>query len=128
MCKMLPFTVLLFYAAIISMPQEIFESATVDGTSTFQNFFNLTVPLLKPTLLVIMVVLMIHFFNFITLMITITGGGPSRATTVLPLYMWWVAFDYLRLGYGSVNALILFVVNIALAVGYIRMLKTETIY
>ena len=126
--KMLPFTALLFYAAIISMPQEIFESSKVDGATTFQRFFHLTVPLLKPTFLVVMVVLTIHYFNFITLMITITGGGPSRPTTVLPLYMWRVAFNYLRLGYGSVNAIILFIVNIALAVGYIKMLKTETIY
>ncbi len=126
--KLLPFTALLFYSAIISMPQEIYEAARVDGATTFQRFLHLTVPLLKPTFLVIMVVLTIHFFNFITLMITITGGGPSRATTVLPLYMWRVAFSYLRLGYGSVNAIILFIVNIALAVGYIKMLKTETIY
>jgi multiple sugar transport system permease protein len=126
--KMLPFTALLFYAAIISMPQEIFESATVDGANTFQKFFRLTVPLLKPTFLVVMVVLTIHYFNFITLPFALTGGGPSRATTVLPLYMWRVAFNYLRLGYGSVNAIILFLVNIALALFYIKMLKTEIIY
>jgi multiple sugar transport system permease protein len=126
--KMLPFTALLFYAAVISLPQEIYESATVDGATTFQKFWQLTIPLLKPTFLVVMVVLTIHFFNFITLMITITGGGPARATTVLPLYMWRIAFNYLRLGYGSVNAIVLFAVNIALAIGYIRMLRTEKIY
>ena len=126
--KTLPFTGLLFYAAIISLPQEIYESALTDGATTAQKFFRLTLPLLKPTFLVVVVVLTIHFFNYITLMLTMTGGGPSRATTVLPLYMWRTAFRYARLGYGSVNAILLFVVNIGLAIIYINLIKTEKLY
>lgn len=123
--KTLPFTGLLFYAAIISLPQEIYESARTDGATTSQRFLRLTLPLLKPTFLVVVVILTIHFFNYITLMLTITGGGPSRATTVLPLYMWRTAFRYARLGYGSVQAIFLFIVNIGMAIIYINLIKTE---
>ena len=126
--KTLPFTALLFYAAVLSLPQEIYESALTDGAGPLQRFARLTLPLLRPAILVVLVILTINFFNELTMPLTITNGGPSRATTALPLYMWRVAFRYTRLGLGSVIALVLFVVNIGLAIGYIKLIKAENVY
>ena len=126
--KTLPFTALLFYAAVLSLPQEIYESALTDGAGPLQRFGRLTLPLLRPAILVVLVILTINFFNELTMPLTITNGGPSRATTALPLYMWRVAFRYTRLGLGSVIALVLFVVNIGLAIGYIKLIKAENLH
>ena len=126
--RTLPFTALLFYAALLSLPQEIYESALTDGAGPLQRFARLTLPLLRPAILVVLVILTINFFNELTMPLTITNGGPSRATTALPLYMWRVAFRYTRLGLGSVIALVLFVVNIGLAIGYIKLIKAENLY
>jgi multiple sugar transport system permease protein len=97
----LPFSFLILYAARLGVPNELYESAALDGASTFQRFWRITVPVLLPAMLVALMFRYVFAFRIFAEVWLLTGGGPARMTEVLATYLYRHAFRYQEFGVAS---------------------------
>lgn len=97
----------IFLAALQSIPHELTEASVLDGANAWQRFRRITLPLLRPTFQFVSVVLVIGAFNVFISVYLLTGGGPEKSTEVLLSYMYNQAFTNLDFGYGIAIGLIL---------------------
>ena len=101
-----PWFTILLLAGLQSLPKEPFEAAAIDGTSTWRVFRYLTLPMLRPVIVVCIVIRSIDAFRTFDIVWTLTGGGPARQTELFSLYAYEQAFIFLNFGRGSAAALI----------------------
>lgn len=101
-----PWFTLLLLAGLQSLPREPFEAAAIDGTSAWRVFRYLTLPMLRPVIVVCIVIRTIDAFRTFDIVWTLTGGGPARQTELFSLYAYENAFIFLNFGMGSAAALI----------------------
>ncbi len=94
-------TMIIYLAALMGLPKEVQEAAAIDGATTWQRFWHVTLPLISPTVVFTLVMLFIGGFNVFISVYMITNGGPMQQTEVLLSYMYHQAFDFLDFGYGS---------------------------
>ena len=113
-----PWFTLLLLAGLQSLPKEPFEAAAIDGTTTWRVFHFLTLPMLRPVIVVCVVIRAIDAFRTFDIVWTLTGGGPGRSTELFSLYAYVHAFLNLDLGRGSaaaiIGGLIILVIGMAL--------------
>lgn len=121
-----PQATLLLLAAVQTIPKELYEAARIDGSSGPQTFRYVTLPLLKPTLLVVMIQLTLLYFNLVTLIYTLTGGGPLASTDTLALRVLKMSFEDWNLGRGAALGLIITAVNLIFSLVYVRALRTPS--
>jgi multiple sugar transport system permease protein len=103
-------TMLIFLAGLQGVPQELYEAAEIDGAGSFRKFWNVTLPLLTPTIFFNLVLAVIAALKVFTTAWVATKGGPSYATWFFALHIYTEAFQYFRLGYGSALAWVLAVI------------------
>jgi multiple sugar transport system permease protein len=103
-------TMLIFLAGLQGVPQELYEAAEIDGAGSFRKFWNVTLPLLTPTIFFNLVLAVIGALKVFTTAWVATKGGPSYATWFFALHIYTEAFQYFRLGYGSALAWVLAVI------------------
>jgi multiple sugar transport system permease protein len=96
-----PFVMLLLLAGLESLPEEPFEAARVDGASGWQVLRYVTLPLLRPTILVVLLFRIVESTKVFPVIFTITGGGPGQATENMDFYAYLVGFRYFDLGYAA---------------------------
>jgi ABC-type sugar transport system permease subunit len=120
-----PFGALLFHAALQGIPEELYEAARVDGGGSAAVFRAITLPLLRPALLVVLVLRTVFAFMVFDEILAITYGGPGDSTWVASWYIYSVAFRYLRFGEGAAAAFLLGAVVAAAAVVYIGLLQRD---
>jgi multiple sugar transport system permease protein len=101
-----PWYTLLLLAGLQSLPREPFEAAAIDGTSTWRVFTHLTLPMLRPVIVVCVVIRAIDAFRTFDIVWTLTGGGPGRSTELFSLYAYVLAFLSLDFGRGSAAAIV----------------------
>jgi multiple sugar transport system permease protein len=119
-----PFAALFFLAGLQSLPPAPFEAARVDGASAWQIFCHLTLPLLRPIVLVVTLFTVIDALRSFGSIYLLTEGGPGVATLVLPLYMYRTGFGYTSiLGKGSAIAFVLILLTMALAGVLVHMMR-----
>lgn len=106
--KTTPFMALLILAGLTNIPQEIYESAKIDGVTPAQAFFRITLPLLRPVLLVAMLLRSLDAFRVFDLVFIMTQGGPADSTEVLSSYTYKQLFNLTNFGYGSTLAMSIF--------------------
>ena len=99
-----------YISGLQSIPESYYEAATVDGASKRQQFFHITLPLLKPTSFLVMVLGFISLFRSYGMVISLTKGGPGRATTFVVQYVYDKAFQNVEMGYASALSVVLLVV------------------
>lgn len=104
------YNMLIFIAGLQSIPSELYDAAEIDGAGPVRRFFNVTLPLLGPTLLFVGVVTMIGYFQLFAEPYVMTMGGPLRATTSVVLLMYEEGFRWWRMGYAAAIAFVLFLV------------------
>lgn len=97
----IPFMMLLILAGLESLPTSPFEAALVDGASPWQRFLHITLPLLRPVILVAVSLRVIDLFRTFDTIYIMTSGGPGHATELLPFYIYRAAFSSGRFGYAS---------------------------
>lgn len=102
-----PFAFLVFLASLIALPQDVFEAAKIDRASTWQRFRYITLPMLRPAIVVVVVLRTMIALRAFAALFSATGGGPGTATEILNLYAYRVSFNSLRLGYGAALATLL---------------------
>ncbi len=117
------FNMILFLAGLQDIPEELKEAARIDGASNWQIFWNVTFPLLRPTTVVVLMLTLINSFEVFDQVYVMTGGGPSMATLTVIQYMYFQAFQYFRLGYGSAVAYVVFAFLIILVLVERQLLK-----
>ena len=122
-----PFAMLILLAGLRSLPQEPFESAMIDGASRWQIFVGITLPLLRPALVVALMFRTIDALKVFDLIWVMTAGGPGYDSETLYVYAYNNAFKYLNLGYGSAVILLFTLIVAAASVFWIRMRNREWI-
>ncbi|HET8622019.1 MAG TPA: sugar ABC transporter permease, partial [Gemmatimonadales bacterium] len=100
-------------------------AARIDGASAWRQFRYVTLPLLKPALVVALIFRTMDAFRCFDLIYALTGGGPGTSTEPIALYTFNVLLQNLQFGYGSALSVIVFVATFALALLYIRLLGAE---
>ena len=100
----------IFLAALQDIPQDLYDAAAVDGANKFTVFRKITVPLLTPVIFFNFVMQLIQAFQEFNAPYLITGGGPLKATYLLPVYIYDQSFQYYNMGYGSALSWVLFVI------------------
>ena len=104
------YNMLIFIAGLQSIPEELYDAANVDGAGPVRQFFNVTLPMLRPTLLFVSVITMIGYFQLFAEPYVMTQGGPLRSTTSVVLLMYEEGFRWWRMGYAAAIAFVLFIV------------------
>ena len=123
--KMTPFVALLLLAGLQNIDEGLYEAARIDGAGAWQRFRHITLPLLKPAILVALIFRTLDAFRVFDLIYVLTGGGPGTATEPIALYDFNSLLQNLRFGYGSALSVIIFLVAFILALAYIRLLGVE---
>lgn len=118
--QFIPFHALLYLGGARQIPREMYEAANIDGASHLQQFFSITVPQLKYTIITSTILILTGSITYFDLIWVTTGGGPGYATRILPLQMYITAFQSESVGYGSVLAVLLAVVGIVLSFVLLR--------
>ncbi len=123
--KTTPFVALLLLAGLQGIDRSLYEAAAVDGASAWWQLRRITLPLLKPAILVALIFRTLDAFRVFDLVYVLTSGGPGTSTEPVALYAFNALLQNLRFGYGSAISVVIFLVTFALALVYIRVLGAE---
>lgn len=121
--KGIGWSMVIFLAALQTIPPELYEAAAIDGAGAWQRFWRITLPLMRPTVVFTLVMLVIGGFNVFISVALITGGGPIQKTEVLLTYMYRQAFDFLDFGYGAALSYLLAGLILLLSFLQLRFLR-----
>lgn len=102
----------IFYGALLDIPEDILEAARIDGAGSFQMFGRILLPLLRPMIITSLVFSFSGTVKMFESALALTNGGPGTATKSLSMYMYDVSFTYNKVGYGSVIAIVIFLICI----------------
>jgi multiple sugar transport system permease protein len=116
------FAALIMLAGLQMIPKELYEAAGIDGATSWQKFRHITLPLLKPALLLALLFRTIDALRVFDLVFVMTQGGPADATNVLQFYGYKKSFAEGMIGYGSAISVVVFFVSLVLSLSYIRLL------
>ncbi|WP_374209867.1 carbohydrate ABC transporter permease [Glycomyces sp. TRM65418] len=117
----IPFHTLIYQAGTRQIPKELYEAARMDGAGAVQQFFLITLPMLKYTIVTSTTLMTVGSLTYFDLIFVLTGGGPGNATRVLPLDMYLTGFRSYDMGQASVLALVLVAVGLAVSLGLNRI-------
>jgi len=120
-----PFMFLILLAGLQAIPQEPYEAALIDGSSAWQTFRHVTLPLLKPAILVALLLRTMDLLRVFDQVFILTEGGPGFATETISLYIYRTAFRFSDFGYAAAMSFVLLVVTNIISVFYIRVLQKQ---
>jgi ABC-type sugar transport system permease subunit len=118
--KMTPFVALLLLAGLQAIDPALYDAARMDGANGWRQFRHITLPLLRPAILVALLFRALDAFRVFDVVYVMTAGGPGTATEVVSLYTFSTLLQHLRFGYGSALSMIIFIATFVLALLYIR--------
>jgi len=121
-----PFVFLVLLAGLQAIPQEPYEAALIDGSTRWQTFRHVTLPLLKPAILIVLLLRTMDLLRVFDQIFILTEGGPGFATETISLYIYRTAFRFFDFGYAAAMSFVLLALTNVISVGYIRLLKSET--
>lgn len=123
--KTTPYMALLILAGFQTIPGGLYESAQIDGSGVINTFFKITLPLLKPAILVALLFRTLDAFRVFDLVYVLTGGGPGGSTETLSIYAYKLMFEQTNFGYGSIIVLLMFVCVAIIATLFVKVLGTN---
>jgi multiple sugar transport system permease protein len=121
--KDLGFVMVILLAGLLAIPKEYYEAAEVDGSSRFQRFRHITLPLLSPATFFVVVISLINNIQVFDQVWVMTGGGPAGSTTVVVQQVVQNAFDYGRMGYAAAMSWVLFAIIFVVTIAQFRLQK-----
>lgn len=107
------YNMIIFIAGLQNIPEELYEAASIDGASAWQQFTSITIPMLAPTTLFITIITMIGYFQLFAEPYVMTQGGPLNSTLSIVLYMYQMGFRWWNMGYSAALAFVLFAIILA---------------
>lgn len=123
----LPFTFLILYAAVISLPEELLEAARVDGATAWQEFQHVTFRLVMPALLIALLFRYIFAMRLFSEIWLLTGGGPARLTELLAVYLYRQAFRYHEFGAAAATGWTMLLLSLIVALPYLWTMYRRTL-
>jgi multiple sugar transport system permease protein len=120
-----PFAFLVFTASLHALPPDPFEAAMLDGANGWQRFWDVTLPMLRTTIVIVIILRTMIAFRAFDAIYSATGGGPGTATEILNLYAYRVSFTSLSLGYGATLGTILLLVTALTSWFVFRFRRTQ---
>lgn len=121
----LPFTSFVLLAGVQSIPAEVYEAARVDGAGPVRAYLGITLPLLRPSLLVAAIINVINVFNSFPIIWAMTRGGPGFDTDTTTTYLYKLAFDNQAVGESAAMAVVNFVLILAVVLVYLRVVRRQ---
>ncbi|MET7781973.1 sugar ABC transporter permease [Streptomyces sp. NPDC005388] len=121
----LPFTSFVLLAGLQSIPAEVYEAARVDGAGPVRGYLGITLPLLRPSLVVAAIINVINVFNSFPIIWAMTRGGPGFATDTTTTYLYKLAFDNQSVGESAAMAVVNFVLVLAVVLVYLRVVRRQ---
>lgn len=109
------FFMMIFIGALENIPEELYEAGAIDGTNNWERFRYITLPQLKPTSFMIIVLTTINMFKVFASVVTLTGGGPGNSTTYMIQYIYQTGFEKMKIGYASAGSMVLFTILLLLS-------------
>jgi multiple sugar transport system permease protein len=120
-----PFMFLILLAGLQAIPPEPYEAALIDGSSAWQTFRHVTLPLLKPAILIALLLRTMDLLRVFDHIFILTEGGPGFATETLSLYIYRTAFRFSNFGYAAAMSFALLVITNLISAGYLRLLEAK---
>ncbi|PDT49638.1 carbohydrate ABC transporter permease [Sinorhizobium fredii] len=118
-----PFIFLLMLAGLASLPVEPYEAAVLDGASSWRQFWDLTLPFLKPVIAIALLLRVMDALRLFDLVFILTGGGPADRTKVLSLYIYQVAYRFADPGYAAAISLFVLFVTVVLSTWFMKRMR-----
>jgi multiple sugar transport system permease protein len=118
-----PFIFLLMLAGLASLPAEPYEAAAIDGASSWRQFWDLTLPFLKPVIAIALLLRFMDALRLFDLVFILTVGGPAGATETLSFYIFKVAFTFVDIGYAAAISFFVLVVTVAFSTWFIKRMR-----
>ncbi len=119
----IPFFTIMILAGLQAIPDEVYEAATVDGANVTQRFWHVTLPMLRPIIVVATATRIIWTFNYADLIFVMTGGGPANATQITSTYTLLAAYTDLDFGYAAALSVVLLVIMLVFTAFYLKCTK-----
>ncbi|MFZ1679571.1 MAG: sugar ABC transporter permease [Rhizobiaceae bacterium] len=119
------FVALILLAGLQTIPRSLYEAAEIDGASHWQQFVEITLPMLRPAMVVALIFRTITAIQNFDIPFAMTNGGPGSSTETLAMYIHKTTIDILDLGYGSALAVLMFVVSAIITAGYLRYTRRD---
>lgn len=124
--KTTPFIAVILLAGLQAIPQDLYEARSIDGANPIQNFFQITLPLITPQMIIALLFRFAQAFGIFELVTVMTGGGPAGSTETVSLYIYDTVMRYLDFGYGAALIVITFLILIiAVAIAGFILSKTD---
>jgi len=120
-----PFVFLILLAGLQAIPREPYEAALIDGSSAWQTFRHVTLPLLTPAILIALLLRTMDLLRVFDHIFILTEGGPGFATETLGLYIYRTAFRFSNFGYAAAMSFVLLLITNVISAGYIRLLQAR---
>jgi len=109
------YNMVIMLGGLQGIPKEVYEAAKIDGASSFRSFLSITVPLMRPTIVLCMILSTIGVFNMFEEPYILTGGGPEYSSTTLTIYLYNTVFQYGRYGYGAMLSIVISIMIIIIS-------------
>lgn len=123
--RSLGFSLVMILAALSAIPKELEEACLVDGCNKIQRLFHVTIPLIRPVVLVMIIVLTMSFFNIVSFILSMTGGGPLYTTEILSIRLYKEAFSFFNIPLSSALTTIMLFVNLIFVYIYRKMISDD---
>ena len=124
--RFVPYFMILYLAGLQAIPEEYYEAAAIDGAGGVQRFRFITLPLLRPTILLVVVVSIILMSKVFTNVLIISGGGPDGATRVLSLLIYQTGFQFFKMGLASAASVFLLLGTMVFTLIQLRLFREES--
>lgn len=121
----IPFNMILISTGLTTIPKELYESSSIDGANKIQQFFKITIPMLKPTIQSVLILGFIYTFKVYDLVYVMTKGGPTNSTQVLSTYSYKLSFEMFKYSDGATVANLLFLILLVVSLVYLRATGKE---
>ncbi len=119
----IPFFAIMLLAGLQAVPEELYEAARIDGAGVFARFWHVTLPLLRPIIVVATATRIIWTFNYADLIFVMTNGGPANATQITSSYTLMQAYSNLDFGYAGALSVVLLLVMLVFTAFYLRVTR-----
>ncbi|WP_128375364.1 carbohydrate ABC transporter permease [Streptomyces cavernae] len=123
--KTVPFVAIILLAGLQVIPDELYEAARIDGAGAWHSFWHITLPLLKPALLVALIFRTLSALLVFDVVFILTGGGPGNTTETLSFINWREFLVSTDFGTGGAVSVVLVVLSLLVAAGYVRLFRTD---
>ncbi len=123
--KTTPYMSLLILAGLQTVPRHLTDAASIDGAGKLQTFFYITLPIIKPVLMVAILFRVLATFRIYDLIVVLTNGGPANQTSSLSLYTINTYFNFGNIGYGSALATVTFIISLLMSMLFLNVLKSK---